>query len=153
MNNPPKRPPPDQAFYERPGDVTFAYDLTGNVTFLSEEGERILGYGCEEARQISIAEILDPEIAGQIREQIIRDAQECVGTVYEIDIIARDGRRVPVEVSTHIVLGDREPIEIQVVAVPSVIRGQLPARLTARCPDEDFFGSAPTVSDIIVRAS
>ena len=151
MNNPPKQPP-DREFFQRAGDVTYAYDLSGNFTFLSEEGERILGYSCEEACRINIAEVLEPEIAVQIREQIIHDAKKRVGTVYEIDIIAKDGRRVPVEVSTRVVLRDREPIEIQGIAVPSVIRGQPPTSLRVRCLDEGFvFGNVPTVSDIAGR--
>ena len=124
MNIPPKDQPSDWGSFQPPGGVTCTYDLSGNLTFLSEEGERILGYTCEEACRINIAEILDPEIAGQVREQIIRDAKERIGTVYEVDIIARDGRRDPVEVSTHVVVRDKEPIEIQGIAVPSVIRGQ-----------------------------
>ena len=153
MNSPPKQPP-DREFFQRAGDVTYAYDLSGNFTFLSEEGERILGYSCAEACRMNIAELLDPEIAGQIREQIMRGAKQRIGAVYEIEIVAKDGRRVPVEVSTRVVLRDREPIEIQVVAVPSVIRGQLPTPLRARCPDERFiFGSTPAGLDIAGRVS
>src|SRR3981081_422626 len=86
--------------------VTYAYDLSGNFTFLSEEGERISGYSRAEACRMNIAEFLDPEIAGHVGEQIIREAREAVGTVYEIDIIAKDGRRIPMEVSTRVVLRD-----------------------------------------------
>ena len=44
---------------------------------------------------MNIAELLVREIAGRVREQIIHAAKERVGTVYEIDLIAKDGRRVP----------------------------------------------------------
>jgi len=71
---------------------------------------------------MNIAEMIDPQIAG--REQIIRDAKERVGAVYEIDIIAKDGRRIPLEISTRVVLRDGERIEVQGIAVPSVIRNQ-----------------------------
>ena len=95
MHNHQRNQTPGREFFQRASDVTYAYDLSGNFTFLSEEGERISGYSREEACRMNIAELLDPEIAGQVGEQIIRDAREPVGTVYEIDLIAKDGRRVP----------------------------------------------------------
>ena len=101
---------------------------------------------------MNIAELLDPEIARHVGEQIIRDARETVGTVYEIDIIAKDGRRVPVEVSTRVVLRDGHGIEIQGIAVPSVIRDPCLSSAGLRCLDEEFFfGSSLAMSDIVVR--
>jgi len=130
---------PSNREIQRTSNVTCAYDLSGNITFLSEEGERVSGYTCEEACRMNIADLLDPEIAGQVCEQILSDAQKGVGTVSEIDLIAKDGRRVPLEVSMRAVLVEEQGIEIQGIAVPSVIRNASlsPARL--RCLDEDFF--------------
>jgi len=119
--------------------VTYAYDLNGNLTFLSEEGERISGYTRAEACRMNIAELLDPEIAEHVGEQILRDAKQRVGTVYEVDIIAKDGSRVPLEVSTRVVLRDRETIEVEGIAVPSVIRDPSLTLAGLRCVDRDFF--------------
>ena len=154
MHNPQKKKTPGREFCARASDVTYAYDLSGNFTFLSEEGERISGYSSEEACRMNIAELLDPEIAGRVAEQIIRDAREAVGAVYEIDIIAKDGRRVPMEVSTRVVLRDGHGIEIQGIAVPSVIRDPCLSFAGLRCLDEEFFyGSLPAMPDLIVRIS
>ena len=154
MHNPQKNQTPGPELPARASDVTYAYDLSGNFTFLSEEGERISGYSREEACRMNIAELLDPEIAGQVGEQIIRDASEPVGAVYEIDIIAKDGRRVPMEVSTRVVLRDGHGIEIQGIAVPSVIRNPCMSFAGLRCLDEEFFyGSLPAMSDIVVLVS
>jgi hypothetical protein len=103
---------------------------------------------------MNIAELLDPEIAGRVGEQIISDARERVGAVYEIDIIAKDGRRIPMEVSTRVVLRDGHGIEIQGIAVPSVIRDPTLSGAGLRCLDEKFFfGRSATVSDIVIRVS
>jgi two-component system, cell cycle sensor histidine kinase and response regulator CckA len=134
----------DPALAYRAGAVVYAYDLSGNITFLNYEGERISGYSREEACRMNIAEVIDPKFAGRIHEQILRDAKERVGTVYEIDIVAKDGRRIPLEVSTRVVLRDGERIEVQGIAVPSVIRNQSSFSKGLRCLDEDFFyGNAP----------
>jgi PAS domain S-box-containing protein len=155
MHKPQRNQTPGRESFRRVSDVTYAYDLSGNLTFLSEEGERISGYSRAEACRMNIAELLDPEIAGQVGERIVHDASERVGTVYEIDIIAKDGRRVPLEVSTRMVLlREGHGIEIQGIAVPSVIRNPCLSFTGLRCLDEEFFfGSSPTVSDIMIRVS
>jgi PAS domain S-box-containing protein len=151
MHNPPGPQPPDRESFEPASDVTCAYDLNGNITFLSEEGERISGYSRAEACRMNIADLLDPEIAGQVCEQVLSDTQKGVGTVSEIDLIAKDGRRVPLEVSMRAVLVDEHRIEIQGIAIPSVIRDPSLSMAGLRCLDEDFFfGSAPGVSQVIV---
>jgi PAS domain S-box-containing protein len=154
MHNHQRNQTPGGELFRRASDVTYAYDLGGNFTFLSEEGERISGYSREEACRMNIAELLDPEIAGQAGEQIIRDARERVGAVYEIDVIAKDGRRIPMEVSTRVILNNGHGIEIQGIAVPSVIRNASLSFAGLRCLDEDFFyGSSPAMPDIIVGVS
>jgi PAS domain S-box-containing protein len=142
---------PERDFMERGTAVTYAHNLSGNFTFLSEEGERISGYSCEEACQMSITELLEPEVADRACEQIMRDTTKRVGTVYEIDLIAKDGRRVPLEVSTQIVMRDGNPLEVQGIAVPSVIRAELPTHQRARSLNEaSFFSSSTHESDITI---
>lgn len=142
---------PDSEFTHRTNDVTYAYDLEGNFTFLNEEGERLSGYSCEEARQMNIAELLDPGVAGEIHQQVLSGAKDRVGKVYEVELIAKDGRRVPLEVSTRIVTLDGEPVEIQGIALPSVIRGQPAKRLRQRCLDEAFSILNPERTQIYVE--
>jgi Holliday junction resolvase-like predicted endonuclease len=50
------------------------------------------------------------------REMIAHKASEKVSTVYEIDIITKDGRRVRLEVSTRLILRDGKPIGVQGIA-------------------------------------
>ncbi len=119
--------------------IVYAHDLSGNFTFLNSTGEAISGYSCEEVCRMNIAEVLPAEIAAHVSEQIISNVTRRVGTVYEIDLIAKDGRRVPLEVSTALVLRNGQPIEIQGIAVPSVIRSSPRNDGRARCLDADFF--------------
>lgn len=138
MKSSSKRPGLERKSIQRSRDVIYAYDVEGNFTFLNEEGENLSGYSCEEVCKMNIVELLDPEVVGVLQQEILRSARERVGMVYEVDIIARDGRRVPLEVSTQIVSRPGEPIEIQGIAVPSVIRSKPPSRLRQHCLDEAF---------------
>lgn len=99
-------------------NVIYAFDFNGNITFLNGQGERLLGYSSEEARQLNITQVLAPEFADDVREQILSSTTRRIGCVYEIEMIARDGRRVPLEVSTSVVFRKGGPAEIQGIAVP-----------------------------------
>lgn len=129
----------EREFIERAPDVTYAHNLSGELTFLSEAGERISGYSSEEACQMNIAELLDPQAAAYVCEQVMRDTTKIVGAVYEIDLIAKDGRCIPLEVSTQVVLHNGRALEVQGIAVPSVIRAELPTHQTVQSLNESFF--------------
>jgi two-component system, cell cycle sensor histidine kinase and response regulator CckA len=119
------------------GAVVYACDLSGNITFLNHEGERLSGYSREEACRMNVAEVIDPELAGDIHEHILREARKRVGTVYDIDVIAKDGHRISLEVSTRVIYREGEGIEIQGIAVPSE-RNQLSRPIGLRCVDLAF---------------
>lgn len=119
-------------------EISFAHDLAGNFTFLNHAGELISGYSCAEVRRMNIAEMVAPEIAAQVREQIARLFQARLGPVYEIDIITKDGRRVALEVSMQVVSRAGGSIEVEGIAVPSVLRNHLPPR-APRCVDPEFW--------------
>ena len=122
----------------RATDILFAHDLAGHITFLNEAGERILGYSCQEACEMNIAELVAPEFADQVRNQLGRNVREILGAVVEIDVITKDGGRVALEVSTRIALADGRPTGIEGMAVPSVLRNQDLPRPRPRCVDAGF---------------
>ena len=127
----------------RATDILFAHDLAGHITFLNEAGERILGYSCQEACQMNIAELVAPEFADQVRKQLAGSVREILGAVVEIDLITKDGARVALEVSTRIALADGRPTGIEGIAVPSVLRKQNSSHPRLRCVDANFgFGSS-----------
>ena len=129
-------------------DIIYTLDVAGNFTFLNQAAELISGYSCEEARRMNIAEMVAPEFAARIGKQIKRHVRERFGAVYEIDIIAKNGRRVELEVSTHVVVRDGKPIEIHGIAMPSVVRNECPPPLRLRCVDASF-GPASLVPGLI----
>ncbi|MGZ8843042.1 MAG: PAS domain-containing protein [Pyrinomonadaceae bacterium] len=116
---------PHHYSFEDERRVVYAHDLSGNFTFLNAQGERLLGYSCEEACRMNISEIVAPESAPQVREQILSDTSRMIGAVYAIQIVAKDGHRVPVEVSTRLVHQPGRGAEIEGLAIPSVTSDEL----------------------------
>src|SRR5436853_2784059 len=98
---------------EQAADIIYTHDLQGNFTSLNKTGERITGYTREEALRMNIAEVVVPEQLHRAREMIARKASADATTVYELEIISKDGRRVPLEVSTRLIYEGREPVGVQ----------------------------------------
>ena len=128
-------------------EIVYTLDLAGNFTFLNEVGERFSGYSCDEVCRMNITQVVAPELADYVRHQITRTVREWFGAVYEIEIITKDHRRVALETSTHVVLRDGQPIEIQGIAVTPIARTRPLPNERVRCLDREFiFGTLVTSS-------
>jgi PAS domain S-box-containing protein len=119
-------------------EIIFKHDIAGNLTFLNKAGELVSGYSQEEVCGTNIAQFVAPEFAERVHACLAGTSTKRLGTVYEIDIIAKNGQRIALEVSTQAVARTGRPLEIEGIALPSVLRNlsQRPTRL--RCLDEDF---------------
>ena len=119
-------------------EIIFKHDVAGNLTFLNRAGELISGYSRQEVCGMNIAQFVAPEFAERVHDSVAGNCSKRLGTVYEIDIIAKNGQRIALEVSTQAVAGNDRAIEIEGIALPSVLRNpsQRPTRL--RCFDEDL---------------
>src|SRR5215203_2337771 len=99
--------------FENANDIIYTHDLQGNFTSLNRTGERITGYSRDEVATMNVADVIAPEYLTLAREMIARKASEKVSTVYEIDIVSKQGRRVRLEVSTRLIFSDGKPIGVQ----------------------------------------
>lgn len=102
--------------FENANDIIYTHDLQGNFTSLNRSGERITGYSREEAALMNVADVIAPEYLSLARDMIAHKASEKVSTVYELDIISKQGRRVRLEVSTRLIFSDGKPIGVQGIA-------------------------------------
>ena len=102
--------------FENANDIIYTHDLLGNFTSLNRTGERITGYSRDEAMKLNVADVIAPEHLSLAREMIARKASEKVSTVYEIDIISKEGNRVRLEVSTRLIFRDGKPVGVQGIA-------------------------------------
>jgi diguanylate cyclase (GGDEF)-like protein/PAS domain S-box-containing protein len=115
--------------FENANDLIYTHDLAGNFTSLNKTGERITGYTREEAGSLNIGQIIAPEHLALAREMMSRRGSADEATVYEVDIIAKDGRRVPLEVSTRLVYQNGEPCGVQGIARDIAERKHTEAKL------------------------
>ncbi|HEY2942316.1 MAG TPA: PAS domain S-box protein [Vicinamibacteria bacterium] len=99
---------------ENANDIVYTHDLAGNFTSLNRAGERITGYTRAEALGLNLTQVVVPEYVELAREMIRRKLSgDAEGSTYELEIIAKDGRRVPLEVSSRLIRRDGEAVGVQ----------------------------------------
>ena len=98
-------------------DMIYTQDLDGNYTSINRAAEKITGYTREETLTRNMADSIAPEqrekIAAQMKAAILSGTE---ATAYELEIIAKDGRRVAVEVNTRVIHENGIPVGVQGIA-------------------------------------
>jgi PAS domain S-box-containing protein len=102
--------------FENANDIVFISDTEGNLTSLNKAGERITGYTRVEAVGLSVFQLLAPEQVGAARETLKRLLAGGESVTSEWDIVAKDGRRVAVEVSSALISQDGRMVGVQGIA-------------------------------------
>jgi diguanylate cyclase (GGDEF)-like protein/PAS domain S-box-containing protein len=117
---------------ENASDLLYTLDLAGRFTSINRAGERLTGYPRADVLGRSFVDTL---VARPYRElarvMLARQTTDDVPVVYGLEIVARDGRRVPVEISTRRVFHDGSPVGVQGIARDVTERKQAEAALEA----------------------
>jgi PAS domain S-box-containing protein len=101
---------------ENAQDIIYTHDLQGNYTSMNKAGERITGYSIDEALRMSLVKIVAPEYQETARRMLAKKLEGEGETVYDLEIVAKDGHRVAVEVNTRLLYQDGVPVGVQGIA-------------------------------------
>lgn len=110
-------------------DIIYTHDLDGNLLAWNPAGERILGYSEREIRQMNISQLLPADQLPLARKMIAHKVKQARKTVYELQVLAQDGRRVTVEISSQLRCRPDEPDCIEGIARDVNERKQLEEEL------------------------
>jgi rsbT co-antagonist protein RsbR len=106
-----------RSLLENANDIVYSHDLEGNFLSINRAGVEATGYTREEVLGgMNIAQMVVPEdlpLAKRMTEQKLHDPTP---TIYEIDIISKDGRRLTLEVSTRVSMRDGRPVSVEGIA-------------------------------------
>jgi two-component system, cell cycle sensor histidine kinase and response regulator CckA len=114
---------------ENAHDIIYSHDLEGNYMSINKAGELITGYTVQEALKLNFTDTIAPEFLQKAREMVKRKLAGERVTAYELEIIAKDGRRITVEVNTKLVYQDGVPVGVQGIARDASARKQLEDQL------------------------
>lgn len=87
--------------FENARDAMYVHDLKGTYTSVNHAAEKLTGYSRDEIVGHNVAEFVAPDHIKQMRELFCSKLAQKGETTYEVDVLAKDGRRVPVEVSSR----------------------------------------------------
>ncbi|HEX6085102.1 MAG TPA: PAS domain S-box protein [Thermoanaerobaculia bacterium] len=100
--------------FENANDVVYTHDLDGIVTSMNLAGERVSGYSRDEIIGHHIHDLLVPEDRGRAGDAMEKKLRgETAATFYEVTMRSKDGRRIPLELSTRLIMRDGKPAGVQ----------------------------------------
>lgn len=102
--------------FENSNDAIFTLDTEGRFTSLNRAAEQLTGYSRTEILARKAADLVPPEFHGLMEEMLARKISGVDVTDYEIDLLVKQGRRVPVEISARLIKQGSEIVGVQGVA-------------------------------------
>lgn len=116
---------------EQASDIIYTIGPDYRFLEINRQAEVVLGYTREELLALSVAEIVPPEFHARMREMEARKRDGEARTTYELEVLARDGSRVTLEVSSRLVEQDGRPLATQGIARDVTTRKQAEAEREA----------------------
>jgi PAS domain S-box-containing protein len=136
--------------FENANDIIYTLDLEGNLTSLNKAGERITGYRREDVLNTPIAAIVAPEYMDTMVQMFDRKVEGENLTAYELEIIAKDARRLTLEISSRLVFRDGNAVGVQGMARDITQRKRAEAALKE---SEERFAKAFNASPLVLTIS
>jgi PAS domain S-box-containing protein len=99
--------------FENAKDAIYVHDVNGTYTSVNRAAELLSGYPREEILGRSFADFIAPEHLGEVREKLCRKLAKKGETTYEVEVITKDGHRVPVEVSSRSIYENDKQVGVQ----------------------------------------
>ncbi|MEO6393171.1 MAG: PAS domain S-box protein, partial [Pyrinomonadaceae bacterium] len=121
---------------ENATDLIYTTDLDGNFLTINGACERVLGYTPEDVGKLNISDLIPAEHLTYVRETVTKKLSGIPVPVYETDVITRSGERIAVEISSHLLYENGQPIGLQGIA--RVVTDRKRTALALRSSQERF---------------
>lgn len=99
--------------FDNSKDALYLHDMSGRYTSVNRAGERLSGYTREELVGKHFSDLVPAEYANHVREQLCKKLETSGETTYEVEMITKGGQRIPVEVSSRLIVEDGLPVSVQ----------------------------------------
>ena len=131
--------------------VVFRLDLDGNILSVNEAGERLTGYSAIELARLNVLDLLPGQCAANLRAMANRSIRHRFGTVFEIEVMTRERRQIPLEVSIDLIRRSDGTLQFSGIAVPK--NDATSASCRPRCLDIRFqFKASKQLTDVLYAA-
>ncbi|MBI4659888.1 MAG: PAS domain S-box protein [Verrucomicrobia bacterium] len=98
--------------FENATDMVYTHDLEGRFKSVNKATQRLLGYTREEMLESDVFHIVAPEYRALSRGMLDRKLKRGGTTTYEMELVAKNGRRLWVEVSSRLIVQEDKPVGV-----------------------------------------
>jgi PAS domain S-box-containing protein len=102
--------------FENANDIIYTHDLEGNYTSVNKACETIAGYTRDESLKMNISQVIAPEYLTMARNMVALKATDVTQSVYELEMIHKDGHRVVLEINSRLTYEGTRPTGVQGMA-------------------------------------
>src|SRR2546423_4056977 len=102
--------------FENANDIIYTHDLAGNYTSVNKVCEKITGYTSDEALGMNLTQSIAPEYLETALRMHAGKMNDKAPSAYELEIVAKDGHRIALEVSSRLTYQDGKPAGVQGIA-------------------------------------
>ncbi len=99
--------------FENSKDAIYVHDMSGRYTSVNRAAESLSGYTRAELVGKHFSSLVSPEYAHYVREQLCKKLESAGETTYEVELITKQGRRLPVEVSSRLIVENALAVGVQ----------------------------------------
>ncbi len=117
---------------ENTDDVICTGDLEGNFISMNRAAERISGYSTVEVLGLPFGQFVAPEYRPMLKQMTELKLSGRESTVYEVELLTKDGRRIPIELNTRLMHANGKPVGVQGIARDIRVRKKLADELRQR---------------------
>jgi diguanylate cyclase (GGDEF)-like protein/PAS domain S-box-containing protein len=99
--------------FDNANDMVITIDLKGNITSVNKMAEEITGYSVEDVIGKNVSCLLHPDHFKKAKKMIECKIRGEAKTVYDLDIISKNGRVTPSEISSNLIFQSGQPVGVQ----------------------------------------
>ncbi|MGQ0762154.1 MAG: PAS domain S-box protein [Acidobacteriota bacterium] len=99
--------------FENSRDAIYLHDMSGRYLSVNRAAEELSGYSRDEILGKNFTDFVSAEFIPEIRENFAKKQGTTGATMYEIEVIKKNGKRVPVEVNSRMLYKEGEPVAVQ----------------------------------------
>ncbi len=119
-----------QELAEHANDAIYLRDLHGRLIWMNAAGRQFLGYTPDEIQHLEVSRLLLPEDLPYLEQMTKRRlAGEEVKSIYEVHVVTKSGRVLPVEISSSLMYQQGQPVAVLGIARSLTERKQLEEQL------------------------
>ena len=99
--------------FENSKDAFYVHDINGVYTSINHAGEKLSGYTREEIIGKHFSDFMTPEHARHVQRQLQKKLESAGETTYEIEMITKKGKNIPVEISSRLIMEHGVAVGVQ----------------------------------------